>query len=230
MWCPQIESNKSLNRTFGWEQGRRTPCAVSLAARCFTVQPAFWRPEPWRGHTSPTRRRRPRRYGGRKALSRKRMWRSKRSSRITRRRAATRSTSTSRRSRHSARRSSRRCKAASFPTCFRPIRPRSLRSMPGTTSWSTSAMSSRRRRKNTPRPRCSIPIATTASPKNAAFMACPIRPHVCRTTSGSRWSRRPASKWKIFPRPGTPSTASSRMCRRTCARRECAIHMASVST
>ena len=34
--------------------------------------------------------------------------------------------------------------------------------------------------------------------------------------------RRPATRWRTFPRPGRPITASSRMCRRSCANRACA--------
>ncbi len=40
-----------------------------------------------------------------------------------------------------------------------------------------------------------------------------------RTISGGRWSRRPATRSKIFPRLGMRSTISSRKCRRSCAPR-----------
>ena len=43
-----------------------------------------------------------------------------------------------------------------------------------TTSWSTSATSSRRKRRSTPKPRCLPAMATTTSRKSAAIMACPI--------------------------------------------------------
>ena len=56
---------------------------------------------------------------------------------------------------------------------YATIRPRSSRSTPGTTSWSMSATSSRRKRKNTPRPRCSTPIVITASTKKRSFYGVP---------------------------------------------------------
>ena len=46
---------------------------------------------------------------------------------------------------------------------------------PGTASWSTCPTSSRPKKSNTPRPRCSPPIATTTSRKSAAITVCRIR-------------------------------------------------------
>ena len=37
---------------------------------------------------------------------------------------------------------------------------------------------------------------------------------VCRTISGGRWSRRPATRWRTSRRPGMPTTISSRRCKR----------------
>ena len=71
--------------------------------------------------------------------------------------------------------------------------------------------------------------ATTTSRKSAAITACPIPPRRCRTTSGGRWSRRPATRSRTSRRPGMPITISSRTCRRNCAPRACARSMASVS-
>jgi hypothetical protein len=50
--------------------------------------------------------------------------------------------------------------SASSRICSRTTRPRSLRSTPGRTSWSTSATSSRRNGRNTPKPRCSRSAVT----------------------------------------------------------------------
>ena len=59
--------------------------------------------------------------------------------------------------------------------------------------------------------------------------ACPIPPRHCRTISGGRWSRRPATRSRISRRPGMPITISSRRCRRSCALRGSARSMASAS-
>ena len=62
--------------------------------------------------------------------------------------------------------------------------------------------------------------------RNAAFTAYPIRSMCLPTMSGGRWSRRPATKWRISQRIGMPSTISSRVCRKICASRGCATSMA----
>src|ERR1700674_5013138 len=59
-------------------------------------------------------------------------------------------------------------------------------------------MSSKRRNRNTAKPRCTPPIATTASRKSAAFTGPPIHWPLVRTMSGDRWSRRPATIWRIY--------------------------------
>ena len=56
--------------------------------------------------------------------------------------------------------------------------------------------------------------------KKRSFYGVPLyRRRHCRTMSGGRWSRRPATRWRTSRRPGTPITISSRTCRRSCARR-----------
>ncbi len=107
-------------------------------------------------------------------------------------------------------------------------RPRSLRSTPGTTSWSMSATSSRRNGRSSPRPRCSRLLLQQRRRRSAAFTACLIPSALDRTISGGRWSRRPATRWRISRKPGMPITISSRTCRRNCAPRACAMSMASV--
>src|SRR5262245_23364901 len=47
----------------------------------------------------------------------------------------------------------------------------------------------------------------------------------CRSTSGTRWSRRQATNWRMRRRPGMPSGTSSSRCRRSCATRACAASM-----
>src|SRR5580704_5455572 len=89
-------------------------------------------------------------------------------------------------------------------------------------SWSMSATSSRHKRRSTPRPRCSIPTATTTSQNNAAFTEYLLRLLHYRTTSGDRWSRKQATRSRTSRRPGMPTTISSRKCRRSCAPRGCA--------
>ena len=64
--------------------------------------------------------------------------------------------------------------------------------------------------------------------RSAAFTACPIRPRYCRTMSGNHWSRRRGTRSKTSRRPGTPTTISSRRCRRSCANSMCATSMGSV--
>src|SRR4029077_7130764 len=46
--------------------------------------------------------------------------------------------------------------------------------MLGTTSWSMSATSSRRRNRSTPKRRCSPPFVTTASRNGVAITPCPL--------------------------------------------------------
>ena len=48
------------------------------------------------------------------------------------------------------------------------------------------------------------PTATTTSRRSAAFTGCLIRPVRYRTTSGGRWSRRPATRSRTSRRPGMP--------------------------
>ena len=59
-------------------------------------------------------------------------------------------------------------------------------------------------------------------------MACHLPARCCRTTSGNRWSRRPATRSRISRKPGMHTTTSSRTCRRSCAPRACATSMGSV--
>src|ERR1700719_3654848 len=70
-----------------------------------------------------------------------------------------------------------------------------------------SATSSRHKRRSTPRPRCSIPTATTTSQNNAAFTEYLLRLLHYRTTSGDRWSRKPAIRSRTSRRPGMPTTS-----------------------
>jgi hypothetical protein len=60
------------------------------------------------------------------------------------------------------------------PDLFQNTPVESLRSTPGRTSWSTSATSSRRKGRSTPRPHCSRPAATTMSRRSAVFTVCLI--------------------------------------------------------
>ena len=65
--------------------------------------------------------------------------------------------------------------------------------------------------------------------KRRSFYGVPYTSAVDQTTSGGRWSRRPATRWRICREPGMPSTISSRKCRRNCAPRASARSMPSVS-
>ena len=88
--------------------------------------------------------------------------------------------------------------------------------------------SSRRKRRNIATPRCYRRSATTTSPRSAAFTACrifgavPADPYLA-----TRWSRRPATRWRTSRRPGTPFTDFFKAgAGRSCARRACATSMA----
>ena len=64
--------------------------------------------------------------------------------------------------------------------------------------------------------------------KQRSFYGVPFTSVHYRTTSGDRWSRKPATRSRTSRRPGMPTTISSRKCRRNCAPRACVMSMVSV--
>lgn len=58
--------------------------------------------------------------------------------------------------------------------------------------------------------------------KSAAFTASRSPKEFYRIMSGGPWSKRPATRWRIFRKPGMPIMISSRKCKKSCVPRGCA--------
>jgi multiple sugar transport system substrate-binding protein len=66
--------------------------------------------------------------------------------------------------------------------------------------------------------------------KKRSFTLCPIQPQLYPTIFGGRWSRRPDSRWKTFPRRGMPIMNSSKKSRRSCVINGCETFMGLASS